>query len=490
MAEIRQEANRSENFSGHVARLQEAVGAATDQSDQVPQGEGASSEASQKPLKPYTRKVGNWLRAYLEYTAESESPETYHLWAGVSAIASAVRRNVSLDQGLYVLYPNLYIAFIGPPARTAKSTALWLARQIMYQVPSIKIGPEACSREQLIRAMAETKLDNQCAMTIHSSEFSDLIDTSGILMIQFLTSIYDGNYTAPTGWSYETKHQGKDKIINPYLNLVFGTTPSYFAESMPESIVGHGFTSRTIVVYEERERHTNSRPEPNESALGKALVDDLRHIATIRGEFKWGGPPVEPDKRGRPRVESQKVYDDYYESLYHNVPLDHRLEGFHWRKKTHVLKIAMLLSLAERDDLTIQAADINTAVQLLHDLEPSMARAFSAVGKYDHASTLERIGNQIRAGGGMPISDLYARNYFSGDDLQLERLIATLEKMGTVVSVWEKQPNGKMERWLRPTARALPWTLKPKVREEIPEEAEEPRAAGPVLPPDSVQSTS
>jgi hypothetical protein len=419
-------------------------------------------------IEPYSRQAANWIATYLEYTKESESPETYHLWAALSAVAAAVRRNVWLDQGLYVLYPNLYVAFVGPPARTAKSTALYLARTIMNQVQAIKMGPEACSKEELIRQMAESKYDNQCAMTIHSSELSDFLDTSGVLMIQFLTSIYDGNYAPPKGWNYATKHQGKDFIVNPFLNVIFGTTPSYLAESMPDNIVGHGFASRTIVVYEEKERHENSLPDNMDPTLAKALVEDLRHISHLRGQFTWGGDLTDETSRtGRRLTEAEATYDRFYKSLYKGVPADHRIEGFHWRKKTHVLKIAMLLSLAERDDLTIQSHDIEAAVQFLHDLEPQMARAFSAVGKFEHATTLERIGNQIRAAGaqgGMSIEEVYRRNYFAGDDYTLERLISTLKKGGMAIE--KRLENGKVV--LLPTKGALPWAVRPaKVEESL-----------------------
>lgn len=420
--------------------------------------------ADEQVLKPYVRKVGNWVRAYLEYTKESESPESYHLWTAVSSISSATKRNVWLDQGLYVLFPNLFIAFIGPPARTAKSTALYLGRSVLRYVPGIKFGPEACSKEQLIRAMAESKFDNQCAMTIHCSEFSDLVDTSGILMIQFLTGIYDGNYTEPSGWKYETKHQGKDNLINPNLNLIFGTTPTYWAEAMPESIIGHGFTSRTIIVAEDKERHQNSLPDPNESELGKALIEDLIHISRIRGQFKWGGKMTkEKTRSGREMTEAQVTYDQFYKGLYTAVPTDHRLEGFHWRKKTHVLKVAMILSLAERDDLIIESRDIETAVQFLHDLEPTMGRAFSAVGRNEFASVIERIGNQVSLAGEVNLEDIYARNYSSGQAYELENVIQILEKMGSVRKS-TAMVNGKVVTVLKPNrGKDLPWQIRSKV---------------------------
>lgn len=386
------------------------------------------------------REAGNWLNAYMEYTKECESPDNFHIWCALSDLAAVVRRNVVLDQGNYVLFPNLYVALVGPPARTAKSTAIRMGRQLITQVPGIVIGPDACSREQLIRAMSTSKLDNKCCMTIHSTEFSSIIDTSGILMIQFLTDIYDCDYNNPRGWRYETKTQGKDEIINPFLNMLVGTTPSYIAESMPDSIIGHGFTSRTIFVHEDKERFENPRPKAPDPALVEALVRDLTRIANMHGVFQW-------DKSG------QDAYDAFYHDLYRKIPEDHRLEGYHFRKKIHVLKTAMLLSMAERDELLLDKVMIETAAKLLDAIEPQMARTFSAVGKYDKAIDLERIGSQIVAAGGMWVSDLYKRNYFVGNEQDISLIISTLHRMGNFKLV---QKDGK--EWIEVISSQLPWS--------------------------------
>jgi hypothetical protein len=386
------------------------------------------------------RLLPNWLSAYLEYTRESESPDSYHVWAGLSDIASVLRRNVWLDQGLYVLFPNLYVAYVGPPARTGKSTAMWLARQLLHQVPNIKIGPDSCSKEQLIRKMGESKFNNQCALTIHSSEFSSLVEVSGVQMIQFLTDIFDGNYTPPGGWTYETKTQGKDTLINPVLNLLYGTTPSYFAESMPADVIGNGFTSRTIIVYEEKERLINPRPNPNDAELGQALVHDLRHISQLYGQFKWGSGGTD-------------AYDAFYRKLYENIPDDHRIQGYHWRKKIHVLKVAMLLSAAENDSLEITARDINAADQFLSDLEQNMPKAFSAVGKYDYAQDLERIAQQIlNHTEGLPISMIFNKNYFTGSADTIREILAMLSSMNLITLAGK---DGEM--WATPTGKVPPW---------------------------------
>lgn len=387
----------------------------------------------------YGRKVGNFLNAYIEYTKESESPDNYHIWTALSAVSSVVRRHVWLDQGLYVLFPNLYVALVGPPARTAKSTAIRMGRRLIQMVPGVKIGPDSCSREQLIRQLAESKLDNQCAMTIHSSEFSSLIDVSGIPMIQFLMDIYDCDFRDPKGWQYATKTQGKDEIVNPYLTMLVGTTPTYVADAMPNNVIGHGFTSRVIWVHEEIERHQNPLPDPEDVEMAKELIEDLRHISVLSGQFKWTEP-------------ARGLYREFYHGLYKNIPADYRMEGYHWRKKVHVLKVAMLLSMTESDNLTLTERDVAAAIGLLDAIEPNMARTFSAVGKYEHASDLERIGNLVHTNReGISVENILRQNYFAGPHDELRKILMMLASMGAI-----KIAIKGSDEWAFPKGK-LPW---------------------------------
>lgn len=378
----------------------------------------------------------------MEYTYESESPDSYHIWCSLSALSSVVRRNVWISQGLYTLYPNLYVALVGPPGRTAKSTAISLARRIVDKVPNISFGPNSCSREELVKQMAASVLDNKCCMTVYSSELSSFLTTSGIDMIQFLVDIYDCDYH-DKGWQHAVRSDKYGIIVNPCLNFIFGTTPTYIADSMPANVVGHGFTARTIFVYGEKERKINPRPKEPDPVFVKALVTDLQHIATVTGEFSW-------------TTEGQDAYDDFYRKLYDAIPADYRMEGYHFRKRIHLLKIAMLISLSERDDLMLDPLVISKAKEFLDDIEKPMAKTFSAVGKYEHASDLERIGSQIAAHpAGLALNEIFQRNYFAGSETDLRRILAQLLSMGAI----EITKKGDKE-WARPKNVAtgtMPW---------------------------------
>jgi hypothetical protein len=369
------------------------------------------------------RLVGNWLRAYAEYSKESESPESFHLWTALSVIASAARRNVWVDQGIFKLYPNMFVILVGPPGKVSKTTAIRLGRKLLLGLDYIYWGPDSVTMEELVRQLAKAgmKDQKQSAITIHSSELSSLIEPSGIKMIQFLTDIYDNDDT----WKRATKHQGRETIKLPCVNILAGTTPSWIAEGLPSDIVGHGFTSRVIFVFEDDPRFLNPRPKEPEQELRDAMIEDLKTISELEGPFHMD-------------EEADRLYDKYYREVFANPPEDFRIEGYYWRKaKVHLLKIAMLVALSERDELVVTGTDVKVAWNLLEQLEISMHKTFSAVGKYDHASDLERIWHQIARAGKIKQDALYNSNYAVGNVDEISRILQMLTMMGKIERIRE-----------------------------------------------------
>ncbi len=370
------------------------------------------------------RAVPNWLAGYMAYSAESESPDSYHMWTGLSVLSSALRRNVWVNMGIYRMYPNQFVILVGPAGRTAKSTCIRLGRHILQGVEEIIFGPDSLTREELIKQLAAAWDKKQSALVLHSTELSSLIEPSGIKMIQFLTDVYDSDDN-PSGWKYSTKGQGKDVIHRPILNILAGTTASWIADEMPADVVNHGFASRTIFVYEDEPRFSNPFPENVDIEIMRNLIVDLNHISKLEGEFKW-------------TEEARQVYISYYDDLQVNRPKDYRLESFHNRKRGHILKLAMLISIAEDDELVIQERDVRSAIEILDAVEVSMPKTFSAVGKYEHAADLERILKSIQNAGGMSMADIYSNNYFAAKPEDLMAILKTLQLMGKIRAVGDK----------------------------------------------------
>jgi hypothetical protein len=323
----------------------------------------------------------------------------------------------------------MFVILTGPPGRVAKSTTIRLGRRLLLGIEDMIFGPDSVTREELIRVMAKAGHNRrQSAVTIHSTELSSLIEPSGIKMIQFLTDIYDGDYK----WRHSTKHSGRDTVDNPILNLLAGTTPSWIAEGLPADVLGHGFTARVVFIYGSEPRYLKPFPGTPSDGLVKDLINDLDHISRIEGCFEW-------EKAAR------REYERMYRDLAENIPNDYRLEGFHNRKKIHILKVAMLLSISESDELLLRKADLETAWDILKAVEKDMGRTFSAVGKYEHANDLERIIAHVRKEGGLTAEALHKKFFAMGDIQEIGKMLLMAIQMGSLKRVKENDVT-----WYRP----------------------------------------
>jgi hypothetical protein len=319
-----------------------------------------------------------------------------------------------------------------------------LGRALLYGVPDIKWAADSCTVEELVERISKSKVGSQMAVTIHSGELSSLIEPSGIKMIQFLTDIFDGDVK----WARATKNMGKFDLENPLINLIGCTTPDYIAD-LPIKIINHGFTSRGIFVYEDEPRFLNPKPATPDVQLVRDLINDLDYISQIRGEFLWyegvgaqpedeeGKPTWDPDyKSSNPdfRPSTLSVYSFYYRRIFSMKDrVDYRLQGYYGRKKIHLLKVAMLVAIAEAKtdsgNLVLRPRHIHGAWKMLNITERRLAKVFSAVGKYEHASDMERILGAIQTSGGMTAVEIMENNYAAAEPKKLEEILTALVRM-------------------------------------------------------------
>jgi len=375
------------------------------------------------------RLLPDWIQAYMAYTAESESPDEYHVWTALSTIAGAIRRKAFFDMGYFLLHPNLYIVLVGPAGRCKKSTAMRIGRSFLAKTPGINFSTDSTSRERLILDLTQSHADGHSSMTAYSTEFASLLTTSGMDMVVFLTDIYD----SPEEWIHKTKMGGTNKIKAPYLNLEGATTPDWIARSLPLDTVGIGLTSRIIFVYQDTPRIKDPFPtlSKEQVELGELLEKDLQRIALISGQYK-----LEPA--------AEKAYRDWYVGVHQTGqrPVsDTRLAGYFERKPMHMLKIAMLVSASRKDDAILTVSDVETSMNLLGQAEPAMAKTFSAVGKNPLTLDIQQIGETVNMGDGVSYAKLLDMYKHSVRTDELDEIISVLSRTNKLKTVQtEKGP--------------------------------------------------
>ncbi|GAG42472.1 unnamed protein product, partial [marine sediment metagenome] len=103
------------------------------------------------PVKP----LDSFIQGYLEYTKNSESPTSYHIWAAVATIAGALQRHVWMQWGHTEIYPNQYIMLIGPSGKARKGEPVMIGRSLLSAL-GIRLIAEDITREGLIKRIRES----------------------------------------------------------------------------------------------------------------------------------------------------------------------------------------------------------------------------------------------------------------------------------------------------------------------------------------------
>lgn len=345
------------------------------------------------------RHFPNWIRAYLDYTKYLEAPDSFHFWAGVSAIAGALRGKVFFDMGYFKWKPNFFIVYVAPPGIVAKSTSMGVALPLLRQVEDIHFGPDSMTWQGLTESFADAKQsyllpDNttytECAITVSVSELGTFLDPTNRELIDVLVDLWDGR---PVPWKRRTKGEGESEIVNPFFNLIGCTTPGWMAENVPEYAIQGGFTSRTVFLYADTKRHFSAYPkleldrDKEVRALLPRLVEDLRTIAEIKGAYDMDAEAYEWGAHW------------YREHWQRPVSDGNNMAGYRARKQTHLHKLAMVIAAAQRDEPVIKLNDLVAADKIITALEPSMPEVFNAVSDNREVKCAALIVKMVRRAG-------------------------------------------------------------------------------------------
>lgn len=353
-----------------------------------------------------TRRCRDWIQSFVDYASFGEAPKHFYFWVGASTLAGALRRRVWIDQAYFQWHPNLYVILVAPPGIVSKSTTAEIGMSLLRQVPGIKFGPAVITWQALVQSFSDVvegfewggEVVTMSPMTISSSEFGNLLNPHDKDMVDMLVNLWDGK-----SFQKKTKMSGNDEVTNPWLNIIACTTPEWIAGSFPEYMIGGGFTSRCVFVYAEAKEKYIAYPglqvPTTLAAQAEDLVHDLEHISVnLCGEYKLLPSAV-------------KWGTDWYEQHYKvdARELDpSKYGGYVARKQTHIHKLAMILAASVRDELVIEAEDLQIAAQMVTQLEAEMPKVFDKIGMRVEAVHMERIVRFIKSKGKIHFSKVVA----------------------------------------------------------------------------------
>lgn len=312
------------------------------------------------------RKLPDWLDSYLEYTANQEPTDKLNFWVAVSLISAAIKRQVFMRRVRYKLYPNTYVMLVAESAKARKSIAMDTGVKLLKDaVPDLFYISGSMTPEGLVKHMnrqksvikdkgndgkrIEVQLDSH--VIIHMDEVAESFGYDRARASKFtilLTKIY--------GAQDEHTHTiaSEDQILlrNLYPVVLAGTDPNNL-KVIPDDAVA-GLFGRLIFVAEKTKKRNIAWSNPEEDKAADALYEilkyDLHTISTLNGEMT-------------PTDEAKAMFEMWYNELGNKKIDDPRVEGFRQRCHDTALKIAMVHSLSESNNLIISAGHVAKGIK-------------------------------------------------------------------------------------------------------------------------------
>ena len=379
-----------------------------------------------------SRHFKHWLKAYVTHTSHSEAPQMFHFWTGVSVIAGALRRQVWRDEQVFQWTPNFYIILVAPPGIATKSTTVRHGMRLLEQVEGVHFGPQSTTwqalTESLQDAMTEVPfgagrtLPMSC-VTCAISELGTFLKPDDVGLIDALTGLWDGQLET---WGHKTKHSGSATIVNPWINIIGCTTPSWLRSNFPDSLVGAGFTSRVVFVYAETKRHLIAYPSlmmeaehyEDEQAL---LVEDLQRIGEIKGNYQL-----------TPEALAWGVawYENLWTKQSDSKMAGDRFAGYRARKQGHIHKLAMVIAASQRDELLITEDDLIYADKITLNTERDMMKVFESITSSPMGPQIQEVLSYIKAFDEITERALFQRCMKIMDEKQFNEALRSIIRAG------------------------------------------------------------
>lgn len=381
----------------------------------------------------------NFIEDYLIYTSGNEVPKIYHEWSAISLLASIVGRHVWIDQGIFTLYPNLYIIFVGDPAN-GKSTAMNIAKKLAREF-KIPIAPSSITKERLTQFMGEN--ESECKrdfkfegkvvpythMNIYANELLTLLGTVPLEMVKLLTDIYD----EPDEFKVDTKNKGVDIIKGPFVNMLGCMTPEITSSLIKQSIINGGFNRRCIFLFRNRLDKPVAIPviTPAQWTSRERCILRGCEIQQLKGPFEWN-----PD--------AKKYFVDWYENTHFpflQSQVESATRGYYRSKDAMLLKIATLIHLSHNNDLQLTTLAIKKSMQLLADMEKTLHRVFEGAGRNIQSGMAAQVITMLEQSPGQTMEEknLYTIMFDAGDRDEISKVLYQLISTDRVVKTINKE---------------------------------------------------
>jgi len=221
----------------------------------------------------------NWITNFIDWIdsgSVTDAPLIYQEVSALMILSCIVNRNIFVNFGHRHIYPSLWCVLLGKSGMFRKSTMIDLVSKFVLAIKPDFVMEQESSSEYFATTLAE-----KSKVLFVQDEFISLLDSFkkeySSLTKRLLVELYDREIP----WSRGTMGGGKVEIIDPFVNIITGTTPAWLQQAISESDIKGGFLPRFLLIYaNEKERNIQFPGFGNEKVKNN-LIEGLDMLSKI-----------------------------------------------------------------------------------------------------------------------------------------------------------------------------------------------------------------
>lgn len=366
----------------------------------------------------------NWIDDILLDCEHVETPRLWLWWSLCCAISAAAGNNYYLRvlKGAVEFRPNIYVILLGESG-LGKEFPISLAKDLVEKADVTRVISGRSSIQAIVKELstARTRRDGKAPFTdsrgfIVNGELSTaIIQDPNSLTI--LTDLYDRK----SSWTNLLKGDGPEKLKEPYITTLFGSSPAHFYDTIPQVNIEGGYVGRNLIIKEDkRYKDTDLLDDQTDLTEGFPFDKYVKHL-----QFVYGS-------KGRIAI------DEDAKNLFNIWRREWRIKnhpdktGFNNRVPAHVLKVAMCLTLAEYDtNLVINVSQMDQSIEKIVPLAYSTRQAADGKGVDPLAAQTKMVLDALILAPDNKISrrKLLQKGYGNYDAPTLDRICDSLMEM-------------------------------------------------------------
>lgn len=312
-----------------------------------------------------------------------ETPESWLYWSLMTCISAAAANNYTVRtlKGHLIYYPNIYVMLLGESG-LGKGYGVNLAARLVQAAEITRVIKGRSSIQAILKELATAKSQNGKPPITDSRGYiiNGELSTAVIAdpdALTILTDLFDRMYNPD--WTNLLKGDGPEKLKEPYITCLFGSSPAHFYDSVPKANIEGGYIGRNLIIYEDKRSRDLDLIDREDEV-------DIEQIDRFTSFMKPNFVPHLVDiasKKARliPTDDARKIYNDWRREWRLNQASYNDTTGFINRVPDHVMKVAMCLCLSRFDNMGIIIAD---------DFKEAISRVVGLV--YHNQKTAEATG--------------------------------------------------------------------------------------------------